>query len=68
MHIKYLKNDFVANARLFNKHVRNLYNRSNSAKTKATKSIESVVNSLNKIKSLMAKKEIKFYIIDEILC
>ena len=54
---RYLKNDFVANARLFNKHVRNLYNRSNSAKTKATKSIESVVNSLNKIKSLISEYE-----------
>ena len=54
---KYLKHDFVANARLFNKHVRNIFNRSNSAKTKATKSIESVVNSLNKIKALISEYE-----------
>ena len=54
---KYLKNDFVANARLFNKHVRSLYNRSNSAKTKATQSIESVVNSLNKVKALISEYE-----------
>lgn len=54
---KYLKNDFVANARLYNKHVRNIYNRSNSARTKATKSIESVINSLNKIKTLISEYE-----------
>lgn len=54
---RYLKHDYVANARLFNKHVRNIFNRSNSAKTKATKSIESVVNSLNKIKTLISEFE-----------
>ena len=54
---RYLKHDFVSNARAYNQHVRNLYKRSNSAKTKATQSIERIINSLNKIKSLISEFE-----------
>lgn len=54
---KYLKNNFVANARAYNQHIRNLYKRSSNAKTKATQSIESVINSLNKIKALISEFE-----------
>lgn len=54
---KYLKHNYVANARAYNQHVRNIYKKSNSAKTKATQSIESVINSLNKIKSLISEFE-----------
>ncbi len=54
---RYLKHNYVSNARTFNQHVRNLYKRSDTAKTKATKSIESVINSLNKVKSLVSEFE-----------
>ncbi len=54
---RYLKHNFVANARTYNQHVRNLYKKSNSAKKKASKSIESVINSLNKIKALISEFE-----------
>ena len=54
---KVLTNDFVANARIYNKHVRNMYSRSKTAKENAVRTIESVINSLNKVKSLISEYE-----------
>ena len=54
---QYLKHDFVSNARAYNQHVRNIYRKSNVAKTNVTKVIESVVNSLKKVKNLINEYE-----------
>ena len=50
---KYLKHDYVSNARLYNQSIRNLNKCSNNEKNKTLKYIESVIISLNKIKSLI---------------
>ena len=54
---EYLKYDYTANARVYNRAVRLLSSKSNSAKSNATLAIQSVVGALTKVKELISEYE-----------
>ena len=54
---EYLKYDYIANARAYNRAVRLLSAKSTSAKSNATLAIQSVVGALTKVKELISEYE-----------